>query len=74
MIEKRFINKKIPNPIQFSNEEYERIDKEIHQMLKAGIITPADNHPEEGEFISNIFIRPKKGWQCKSYFKFETFQ
>ena len=29
-------------------------------MLREKIITSVDNKPEQGEYISNIFIKPKK--------------
>lgn len=49
-----------PKQIKFSEEESIRIDNEIEKMLREKIITSVDNKPEQGEYISNIFIRPKK--------------
>ena len=42
----------------FSREQSQAIDVEIEELLKKGVIVPC-NHTE-GEFISPIFIRPKK--------------
>ena len=53
------IPKVIPKPIKFSHEEQEQINKEIDRFLECGIIEKV-NEINEGEFISNIFFRPKK--------------
>ena len=42
----------------FSRELSQAIDVEIEELLRKGVIVPC-NHTE-GEFISPIFIRPKK--------------
>ena len=42
----------------FSREQSQAIDVEIEELLRKGVIVPC-NHTE-GEFISPIFIRPKK--------------
>ena len=42
----------------FSRELSQAIDAEIEELLRKGVIVPC-NHTE-GEFISPIFIRPKK--------------
>ena len=42
----------------FSREQSQAIDAEIEELLRKGVIVPC-NHTE-GEFISPIFIRPKK--------------
>ena len=47
-----------PNPIKMSPSEVQNVDLQIDNFLKKGIIV-ASTH-EEGEFISNIFLRPKK--------------
>ena len=48
----------IPCPIHFDDSEMASIDEEIHTLLyKGAIILVA---PEPGQFISNIFTRPKK--------------
>ena len=51
---------KVPKEIQFSDAEDAIVEREIQSMLTQGIIVAVDNCPENGEFISNIFIRPKK--------------
>ena len=42
----------------FSREQSQAIDVEIEELLRKGVTVPC-NHTE-GEFISPIFIRPKK--------------
>lgn len=78
----------IPNPISFGQKETILIQKEIEKMLNKGIIVPVSNEPLEGEYISNIFTRPKKdgglriilnlrGFNkqvCNSHFKMHTLQ
>ena len=51
---------KIPREINFSSQDQILIDAEISKMVETGIIEPVSNQPEPGEYISNIFIRPKK--------------
>ena len=51
---------KIPKEISFSSSEQEKIESEIHTMVKQKVIEPVSNQPVDGEFISNIFMRPKK--------------
>ena len=80
--------KVIPKPIKFSHEEQEQINKEIDRFLECGIIEKV-NEINEGEFISNIFFRPKKDGKIriilnlknlnknfleKVHFKMETLQ
>lgn len=48
----------IPSPIKFSNLEEETINSEISAFLHKGIVEPVFTS-EPGEFISNIFFRPK---------------
>ena len=54
------LQSKLPNPIKFSTNEENAVDREINQMLEHGVIEAVDNRAENGEFISNIFCRPKK--------------
>ena len=49
---------KFPNNYNFTKEEKGYIDKEIEKFLSQKIIVPCEH--ESGEFISNIFTRPKK--------------
>lgn len=48
----------IPKQYNFNNAEIKIIDDKIKEFLKAGIIESATH--TAGEYISNIFIRPKK--------------
>ena len=51
---------KLPREIQFSNDDERIVDREICAMLHQGVIEQVSCGRESGEFISNIFIRPKK--------------
>ena len=48
----------IPRPINFSAQESANVNAQISKFLEKGIIVQSSH--EEGEFISNIFLRPKK--------------
>ena len=48
----------IPCPIKFDTNKIASIDEEIHTLLVKRAIIPVD--PTTGQFISNIFTRPKK--------------
>ena len=47
-----------PNAKRFSSLECEVIDSEIEKLLGKSVIKPSEH--EIGEFISSIFVRPKK--------------
>ena len=50
-------------PTRFNSSECEIIEREIQKLLKKNFISPCPH--EEGEVISNIFLRPKKdGSHC----------
>ena len=49
---------RVPREIIFSAQETEVMDMEIKKYLRKGIIV-ASQH-EKGEYISNVFLRPKK--------------
>ena len=49
----------IPRPIKFSSEEKIKIQHELDRFIECGIIERASDDTAN-EFISNIFIRPKK--------------
>ena len=49
----------IPKPLRFNKFEQEKIDIEIEKFLRKGIVELVDS-TDDDEFISNIFIRPKK--------------
>ena len=78
----------IPKPLKFSISEQKEIDKEIDRFLKCKIIEKVYDSTH-GEYISNIFFRPKKdgkiriilnlknfnkNYQEKIHFKMETLQ
>lgn len=48
-----------PKPINFSKTDLEIIDTEIKEFQSKKIIEEVSDH-NENEFISNIFVRPKK--------------
>ena len=48
----------IPEPIHFTAQEREKIDIEIAKLREKGVIETS--HPSNGQFVSNIFCRPKK--------------
>ena len=47
-----------PNPINFSPSEQTAVDCELTKLLNKRVIEPATKC--EGQFISNIFLRPKR--------------
>ena len=47
-----------PKEINFTKPEQEVIDNEIDKLLTKGVISETTHCP--GEYISTIFIRPKK--------------
>ena len=49
---------KIPINPNFSSEKEKAIDSEIEKLLKKGVIKECEH--EEGEYISPIFVSPKK--------------
>ena len=49
---------KIPINSNFSSEKEKAIDSEIEKLLKKGVIKECEH--EEGEYISPIFVSPKK--------------
>ena len=51
----------VPKPLRFNKFEQEKIDIEIEIFLRKGIVEfVEETHEISDEFISNIFIRPKK--------------
>ena len=48
-----------PKPYKFTPEETQLIQAELNKFLNTNIIEEVINEPEQGEFISNIFYRPK---------------
>ena len=51
------VQKWIPRPFRMSEQESKFVDKEIQNLLKKGVLKCVC--PEEGQWISNIFLRPK---------------
>ena len=48
----------LPKPLSVSDQEAKIIDSEIETMIQKQVIVPSEH--EEGEFVSGIFLRPKK--------------
>ena len=48
----------LPREIDFSEKEKLTIDSELTKLLNKGVIEKCEH--SEGEFISNVFLRPKK--------------
>ena len=48
----------IPKEFDFSPQAAETLEAEIQKFLQKGIVETAEH--EQGEFISNIFLRPKE--------------
>ena len=46
-----------PRPIQFNDNDVQRIEAELAKLLKKGVVEPATYTP--GQFVSNIFFRDK---------------
>jgi hypothetical protein len=77
----------IPKPIKFNDTDSVIIDNEIGELLKKGIIELVTTGDDNDEFISNIFVRPKKNGKFRvilnlkqlnqfieyQHFKMETF-
>ena len=47
-----------PKPLKTSCRESEFIETEISRLLEKGVIVPSEH--EKGEFLSSIFVTPKK--------------
>ncbi len=62
----------VPKPIQFDSSEQYLIDQEISRFLKCKIIEPV-NGRDPDEFISNIFIRPKKDGRIRIILNLKQF-
>lgn len=76
----------IPQPIRFSESESLIVEESVKTLLDKGAIKRA--HPGNGEFVSNIFLRPKKDGSIRPiinlkqlnkfvkyfHFKMETFE
>ena len=62
----------VPTPLKFSNEEADKIQKELNRFLLNRIIEPAMEDTQD-EFISNIFIRPKKDGRVRIILNLKLF-
>ena len=60
------MDKILINP-NFSSEKEKAIDSEIEKLLKKGVIKECEH--KEGEYISPIFVSPKKRWELSVDFK-----
>lgn len=61
-----------PSPIKFSDIEKITIDTEIERFLSCGIIEPVHLN-KHGEYISNIFARPKKDGRARIILNLKQF-
>ncbi len=52
------VQTRIPFPYKLQNDEKEAVNMEVQRLLLKGVLEKA--YPEDGQFISNIFTRPKK--------------
>ena len=59
-----------PKPLKFEGEEKEAIQAQIDKMKQKGIIE--ETRHEAGEFISNIFCRPKKDGSVRIILNLKT--
>ena len=57
-------------PSLFNAKEQTIVHSEIDKPITKGVIVPSS--PEIGDFVSTIFLRPKKGWHASHYLKFKT--
>lgn len=48
----------IPEPIHFTEQDSRNIDNEVAKLRSQGVIETSS--PSNGQFVSNIFCRPKK--------------
>ena len=48
----------VPKPLYFSQDEHKFLEAEIERLLEMGVIESTKH--SSGEFISKIFLRPKK--------------
>lgn len=62
----------VPKPLKFSAEEQLKINNEIDRFLQCKIIEPVFG-TDENEYISNIFIRPKKDGKVRVILNLKTF-
>jgi hypothetical protein len=44
--------------IHFAKKEFTIMQQEIDKLVDKGILVPSEH--EQGEFVSNVFLRPKK--------------
>ncbi|MES9881025.1 MAG: hypothetical protein ABW185_09110 [Sedimenticola sp.] len=62
----------IPKLLKFGDIEREKIDREIERFLDCKIIEPVSG-VERGEYISNIFARPKKDGRVRIILNLKQF-
>ena len=43
-----------------SSKEFDLIDSEVQSLIKKAVVS--ESSPEQGEYFSNLFTTPKKGW------------
>lgn len=63
---------RISKPLNFTADDCDKIKQELSLFLNCGIIEIATNDIEN-EFISNIFIRPKKDGRIRIILNLKQF-
>ena len=64
------IQEKTPPSHQFSEEQTKAIDSEVTELLNKGVIKKTAH--SKNEYVSPVFVRPKKGQQMEDDLKSET--
>jgi hypothetical protein len=63
----------IPKALSFNVSEQNLIESEFNRFLNCNIIEKVDNITQRDEFISNIFIRPKKDGKIRIILNLKQF-
>jgi len=66
------VQKRQPQPFNFTNDEKQKIRKEISRFLDRQIIEIV-NDTQKGEYISNIFTRPKSDGRVRIILNLKSF-
>ena len=72
-INKTPVQHRIPNQLKFSADENVKIEKELERFLKYKVIETVQDIQAKGEFISNIFTRPKKDNKIRNILNLKQF-
>ena len=60
--EEKVDQERLPTMLTFREDEKEKMQLQIDKMIEKGIVELAEHEP--GEFVSNVFCRPKKTVLC----------